>query len=50
MVSFATAGSYLISFSAAQRGNPGTSKEVVQVRVDGVVVGTLTPAGTSYAT
>ena len=50
MVSFPTAGSYLISFSAAQRGNPGTSKEVVQVWVDGVVVGTLTPAGTSYAT
>ena len=44
------AGSYLISFSAAQRANFGTSNEEVQVRVDGTVVGTITPAGTSYAT
>ena len=49
-VDFAAAGSYVISFSAAQRGNFGTSNEEVQVLVDGTVVGTFTPAGTSYAT
>ena len=49
-VNFAAAGSYLISFSAAQRANFGTSNEQVQVLVDGTVVGTITPAGTSYAT
>ncbi len=49
-MNFAAAGSYLISFSAAQRGNFGTSNETVQVLVDGTVVGTITPAGTSYAT
>ena len=50
MVDFAAAGSYLISVSAAQRGNFGTSNEEVQVLVDGTVVGTITPASTSYAT
>ena len=50
VVDFAAAGSYLISVSAAQRGNFGTSNEEVQVLVDGTVVGTITPASTSYAT
>ena len=50
VVDFAAAGSYLISVSAAQRGNHGTSDEEVQVLVDGTVVGTITPAGTNYAT
>ena len=50
VVNFAAAGSYLISVSAAQRGNFGTSNEEVQVLVDGTVVGTITPASTSYAT
>ena len=50
MVNFAAAGSYQISVSAAQRGNIGTSNEEVQVLVDGTVVGTFTPASTSYAT
>ena len=49
-VNFPAAGSYVISFSAAQRANFGTSNEQVQVLVDGTVVGTITPAGTSYAT
>ncbi len=49
-VNFAAAGSYVISFSAAQRANFGTSKETVQVLVDGTVVDTFTPAGTGYAT
>ena len=50
VVDFAAAGSYMISVSAAQRGNFGTSNEEVQVLVDGTVVGTITPASTSYAT
>ncbi|MGZ3381638.1 MAG: C2 family cysteine protease, partial [Isosphaeraceae bacterium] len=50
VVNFAAAGSYLISASAAQRGNFGTSNEKVQVLVDGPVVGTITPASTRYAT
>ena len=49
-VNFAAAGTYQISFSAAQRANFGTSNEKVQVLVDGTVVGTITPASTSYAT
>ena len=43
VVNFAAAGSYVISFSAAQRGNYGTSNETVEVLVDGTVVGTFTP-------
>ncbi len=50
VVNFPAAGSYQISLSAAQRGNYGTSDEEVQVLVDGTVVGTITPASTSYAT
>ena len=49
-VNFPTASSYVISLSAAQRGNYGTSNEEVQVLVDGTVVDTFTPASTSYAT
>ena len=44
-----TAGSYVLSFDAAQRGNYGTSREDFEVLVDGTVVGTFTPTGTSYA-
>jgi hypothetical protein len=43
-------GSYVISFDAAQRGNSGGSNEDFQVLVDGTVVGTFTPSGTSYQT
>ncbi len=49
VVNAAEAGAYQISFSAAQRANNGTSDEEVQVLVDGTVVGTITPASTSYA-
>jgi hypothetical protein len=49
-VNFPVGGSYLISLSAAQRANNGTSNEAFQVKVDGTVVGTITPSGTSYAT
>ena len=41
------AGSYTISFQAAQRG--GGSSNDFEVEVDGTVVGTFTPSGTSYA-
>ena len=42
------AGSYRLTFRAAQRGNNGTSRQDFRVLVDGVAVGTFTPAGTSY--
>jgi hypothetical protein len=50
VVNTAAAGPYVISFSAAQRGNNGASNETVAVEVDGTVVGSVTPVGTSYAT
>jgi hypothetical protein len=43
-------GSYKLSFYAAQRGNYGVSREDFEVLVDGVVVGTFTPSGTTYQT
>ena len=42
------AGSYTISFEAAQRGN-FPSNSTIQVKIDGQTVGTITPTGTSYA-
>jgi hypothetical protein len=42
------AGTYSLSFFAAQRGNSRASRQTFQVLVDGVVVGTFTPAGTAY--
>jgi hypothetical protein len=42
------AGSYTLTFDAAQRGNHQASKQDFEVLVDGVVVGTFTPSGTSY--
>ena len=45
-----SAGSYTIGFSAAQRANIGLSSEDFQVLVDGVVVATFLPQGTSYQT
>ena len=47
-VDLPTDGSYVINVSAAQRGNFGTSHEKFQVLVDGTVVSTITPAGSSY--
>ncbi len=44
------AGTYTISFDGAQRGNFGTSVENFEVLVDGYVVGTFKPTGTSYQT
>jgi hypothetical protein len=43
------AGSYALSFGAAQRGNVQASSQTFEVTVDGAVVGTFTPASTSYA-
>ena len=40
------AGTYIISFLAAQRGNYGTSVEDFQVQVDGVSYGLFLPSGT----
>ena len=42
-----SAGSYTIGFQLAQRANYGSS-QVVQVLVDGVVVGTFAPTGSAY--
>jgi archaellum component FlaF (FlaF/FlaG flagellin family) len=42
------AGSYTISFDAAQRGNHGTSEEDFEVLIDGTVVSTFLPTSTSY--
>jgi len=42
------AGSYVLTFDAAQRGNFGVSQENFIVLIDGNIVGTFTPSGTSY--
>src|SRR5262249_34672332 len=42
------AGTYVVSFYAAQRGNWQASAEDFEVLVDGQVGGTFTPAGTGY--
>jgi hypothetical protein len=44
------AGSYVLTFDAAQRGNYQASQQDFQVLIDGVVVGKFTPSGTSYNT
>jgi hypothetical protein len=42
------AGSYVVTFNAAQRGNWQASRQDFNVLVDGVAVDTFTPSGTSY--
>jgi hypothetical protein len=42
-----TAGTYAISFYATQRAGQA-STQTIEVEVDGTVVGTITPSGTSY--
>ena len=42
------AGSYVLTFDAAQRGNLGVSQQNLEVLIDGSVVGTFTPSSTSY--
>jgi subtilase family serine protease len=48
-VTFA-AGTYSLSFSAAQRQNFQASSQTFEVEIDGTVVGTFTPASTNYST
>jgi hypothetical protein len=43
------AGTYNLGFEAAQRANYQASSQTFQVLVDGNVVGSFSPAGTSYA-
>jgi len=43
-------GTYQISFQASQRGNVPGNVQDFRVLVDGQLVGTFTPSGTSYAT
>src|SRR5262249_1872861 len=44
-----TAGTFTLSFYAAQRGNyHPDNDQVIEVRVDGNLVGTFTPASTGY--
>jgi hypothetical protein len=42
------AGTYSVSFSAAQRGNGNASSQTFQVLIDANVVGTFTPADSNY--
>jgi hypothetical protein len=42
------AGSYVLTFEAAQRANHQASHQNFNVLIDGTVVGTFTPTGTSY--
>jgi hypothetical protein len=42
------AGSYVLSFQAASRGNHGTQLEDFQILIDGQVVGTFEPDSTAY--
>ena len=44
-----SAGTYAISFEAAQRANNQASSQTFAVEVDGQVVGTFTPGSISYA-
>ena len=43
------AGSYSLSFQAAQRGNFGGMVQSFDVQIDGVAVGTIRPTSTTYA-
>ena len=43
-------GTYQVSFAAAQRGNFQASQQDFQVLIDGTVLGTFKPSGTSYQT
>jgi hypothetical protein len=43
-----TAGAYVLSFQAAQRNTGPTTQQDFNVLVDGTIVGTFKPSGTSY--
>jgi hypothetical protein len=42
------AGTYVLTFDAVQRANYGLSRQNLSVLIDGKVVSTITPSGTSY--
>ena len=44
------AGTYTVSFAAAQRGNFQSSSQTFEVLADSLVIGVFTPAGTRYST
>ena len=44
------AGTYQLSFAAAQRGNGNAAEQDFAVLVDGIMVATFMPAGTGYET
>jgi hypothetical protein len=44
------AGTYTLTFQAAQRGNFQASRQDFRVLVDGIGVGTFTPASAAYST
>ena len=44
-----TAGSYQLSFQAAQRGNYQSQPQQIKVLVDGSLVSTITPSGIAYS-
>ena len=44
-----TAGSYTLSFQAAQRGNYQVGTQIVLVQLDGITVGQYQPPGTAYS-
>lgn len=47
---FVSAGTYTLSFKAAQRGNGNNGTQLIRVIVDGVLVGNYQPPSTSYIT
>jgi hypothetical protein len=49
-LSFPSAGTYTLSLAAAQRGNWNMAAQVAAVYLDGTLVGTFSPSGTSYQT
>lgn len=49
-LTFSANGSYQLSVLAAQRGLWNQSRQVVQVYVDGSLVGSIAPTGTAYET
>jgi hypothetical protein len=42
------AGSYTLSFEAAERGNIASQDQQIEVSIDGVPLATITPSGTQY--
>jgi hypothetical protein len=43
------AGTYTLSFRAAQRGNYGSGHQSVRVSIDGTAIGTFQPSGTNWS-